>query len=556
MCNLTTGLRVKVIAILALSMLMCAAIQAAPKARVMIVLDASGSMMGKIGDVDKMTIARKALSDLMNEWDPEVEVGLMAYGHRRKGDCADIEVVVPVGTPDKQAILDAADKLTPLGKTPLSDATIKAADALKFSEETATVILISDGEETCDKNPCDVGTELEGKGINFTAHVIGFDVSDPAHQAQLRCLAENTGGKYLNAQSAGELKSALSEVVEQVKSADSVAPPKTDKLTVQAVFKENGEAVKRDIRFDIYEDKAGSEELGTALATGYDPVYTAEIPEGNYIVEASANIAKAQVSWDTAKDKQLTINLNAGVVQPVARASEDGETLKDVTWSLYSDQDAKTSIFTSYEDAPSLVITAGTYILTAKFGDAEGKTSFTVEAGTALKPVVDLSTGIVKPVVVYSGQEEVTHNTAWTVYSAEKDLEGKRESVTTSYDKKPTFKLNAGNYVLQIVCGSATAETPIEVKANEAIAPTLDLNAGILSLKPKVSSERRFWSISEAKANLSGERKKITSSYDETTIVVLPAGKYFVTLEQLDKTGEQEVEVIAGEKLDVELEVK
>lgn len=90
--------------------------KAAPAGRVMIVLDASGSMLGQIDGKRKIDIARDALRNIMNDWDPALQVGLMAYGHREKGNCDDIEVLVPVGPPHKESILAAADKLTPLGK--------------------------------------------------------------------------------------------------------------------------------------------------------------------------------------------------------------------------------------------------------------------------------------------------------------------------------------------------------------------------------------------------------------------------------------------------------
>jgi hypothetical protein len=52
--------------------------------RVIIVLDASGSMLAPVGGRPKIEVAREAIADLLKGWDPKVEVGLMAYGHRRK----------------------------------------------------------------------------------------------------------------------------------------------------------------------------------------------------------------------------------------------------------------------------------------------------------------------------------------------------------------------------------------------------------------------------------------------------------------------------------------
>lgn len=176
---------------------------------VVLVLDASGSMWGQINGRTKADIAKEAVRTLVDDWDSQNQLGLVAYGHRRKGDCADIETLIAPGPLDAKAFVSRVDGLKFLGMTPLSDAVIHAADALKASEQKATVILVSDGEETCSRDPCQVGRELESRGVDFTAHVVGFDVPNPAHQASLRCLAENTGGRYFNARDAGELERAL-----------------------------------------------------------------------------------------------------------------------------------------------------------------------------------------------------------------------------------------------------------------------------------------------------------------------------------------------------------
>ncbi len=198
---------------------------AASAENVVLVLDASGSMWGQIEGKTKIEIARAAVGDLVRQWKAGDTLGLVAYGHRSKGDCKDIETLIPYGPLDAQDYLATVNKLNPKGMTPLSAAVIQAADTLKISEQKATVILVSDGEETCEMDPCQVGKELEARGVDFTAHVIGFDVPNPAHQAQLRCLAENTGGRYFNVRDAAGLSAALGTLA--TVSTEPALPPAT-----------------------------------------------------------------------------------------------------------------------------------------------------------------------------------------------------------------------------------------------------------------------------------------------------------------------------------------
>ena len=116
---------------------------------VMLVLDASGSMWGQIDGRSKIEIAREATGKVVSDWDPANQIGLIAYGHRRKGDCSDIETLIPLGPLEGDVFMDTVNALNPKGMTPLSQAVIDAAAALKSSEQKATVILVSDGEETC-----------------------------------------------------------------------------------------------------------------------------------------------------------------------------------------------------------------------------------------------------------------------------------------------------------------------------------------------------------------------------------------------------------------------
>ena len=200
--------------LLAASLLAAGGLYAANTQRpaTMLVLDASGSMWGQIGGQPKIAIAREAVGSMLSGWNGG-ELGLMAYGHRRKGDCADIEVLQAIGPDTAAGIRKQVNALNPKGMTPITASVRMAAERLRFTEQKATVILVSDGEETCSADPCALGKELESMGVDFTAHVVGFDIEkgSKAHK-QLQCLATNTGGRYLEARNATELNKALGEV--------------------------------------------------------------------------------------------------------------------------------------------------------------------------------------------------------------------------------------------------------------------------------------------------------------------------------------------------------
>ncbi|MGD2084477.1 MAG: VWA domain-containing protein [Chromatiales bacterium] len=324
-------------------------LQAAEREQVMIVLDASGSMWQRVGGTEKIVIAREVLGEILGDWPAGTDLGLVAYGHRRKGDCGDIETVVPLGPPDMNAVRRTVNAIQPKGKTPLSAAVLEAARALRYSEERATVILVSDGKETCDMDPCAVGRELERTGVDFTAHVIGFDIADD-ERAQLQCLAEATGGEYFDAREAGELKTALAAAVKKVEM-------KPDR--VSAVLAEGGEPLTDpDIRWTA-EPIVGGKPLSAVAAQ-------IELPAGSggYRVQASLGEASGEAPVEVEKGKSRThlVVLDAGRLTLRASAIGPEGPIADpaVEWTVQDlGEEREVASFTGAET--SLYLDRGAY---------------------------------------------------------------------------------------------------------------------------------------------------------------------------------------------------
>jgi Ca-activated chloride channel family protein len=87
-------------------------------------------MWGEIDGQKKIEDAREVMARVVPALPPEVAIGLAAYGHRRKGDCADIEMLSPLGSTDKEGLLAKVNALSPKGKTPLADSIKMVVDTL------------------------------------------------------------------------------------------------------------------------------------------------------------------------------------------------------------------------------------------------------------------------------------------------------------------------------------------------------------------------------------------------------------------------------------------
>jgi hypothetical protein len=188
-------------------------------AKVLIVLDASGSMRAAAGGTSKMDAAKRAVRTTVEAIDSSSVVGLRLYGHRlpsepKEASCADTELVIPFGPLDRARYVAAVEAAKPLGQTPLAHSLEQAvSDFGALGDEAAAVILVSDGEESCGGDPAAVACAFAERGIDLTVHTVGFDV-DAAARAQLQAIAQCTGGEYRDARDAGQLAESLRQLTQ------------------------------------------------------------------------------------------------------------------------------------------------------------------------------------------------------------------------------------------------------------------------------------------------------------------------------------------------------
>ena len=277
---------------------------------VVIVYDGSGSMWGQIDGTSKVEIARDVLGDLVTNWDEDTNLGLVAYGHRREGDCTDIETLITPGPLDRSAFIATVNAINPVGKTPISASVSHAADLLSYRDNPATVVLISDGVETCNADPCALSAQLAQQGIAFTVHVVGFDLDDAAN-ASLSCIADNTGGVFVPASDATELTDALA----QVQSAMQLKPvaPESEPVVKEPALPEvtvSGPAqVTTGAEFNVAWSKTINSRdyitivpMGAEKGTFGDYVRGSDVIEGKLTAPGEPGLYELRYVLDTGRD--------------------------------------------------------------------------------------------------------------------------------------------------------------------------------------------------------------------------------------------------------------
>lgn len=188
-----------------------------------IILDVSGSMAAWLQGTPKMAQALTALEKSLGALDAEhVTAGLRAYGFDAsvaktpEASCPNTDLVLPFASHQSGAILEKAKSLTPYGYTPIAASIQAAGEDLKvFADRRRQVVLITDGEETCEGDPIAAIRALADICVDTNVHIIGFDL-DPKARAEMQANAAAGCGTYLDAPTGPELEEAMVEITKAV----------------------------------------------------------------------------------------------------------------------------------------------------------------------------------------------------------------------------------------------------------------------------------------------------------------------------------------------------
>jgi Mg-chelatase subunit ChlD len=183
---------------------------------VQIVVDASRSMWGQIHGQAKMSIAKDILEDVSYWYPQDLDLALRAYGSTSPSEsknCSDSALLVPFSEYNREPIRAAISGLRPTGQTPIAFALDQSARDFGSLGSDRAVVLVTDGIESCGGDPARAARDLAAQGI--MVHVIGFGLGNAADEDtwSLQAIANASGGRYVTAGSAEELKEALAETV-------------------------------------------------------------------------------------------------------------------------------------------------------------------------------------------------------------------------------------------------------------------------------------------------------------------------------------------------------
>ncbi len=177
-----------------------------------LIFDASGSMLRQMEGGRRIEVARRIVNEVLDDRIPEhVPVALRAYGHTEPHSCETELLVAPAeGNHDEVRDTVNAIQAINLARTPLAASLDAVPDDLAgLDDGRRLVVMLTDGEETCDGDVEASVEALVNAGMDLRLNIVGFHIDEIGMQAEFERFARQGGGDYFESRDGEELSRAL-----------------------------------------------------------------------------------------------------------------------------------------------------------------------------------------------------------------------------------------------------------------------------------------------------------------------------------------------------------
>ena len=281
------------------------------KTRILFLLDGSGSMLARWGHTNRISVAKKVLAETVDSLvvNENLELALRVYGHQYPKylkRCNDSKLEVPFGTGNQQAIKNKLRDIQPKGVTPIAYSLEQAANDFPKDEARNIIIIITDGIESCEGDPCAVSLELQKKNIFLKPFIIGIGM-DKKYEDAFGCM-----GSFYDASNISNFRKALTNVLYQslekttvsVELLDGEGRPRVTDINVSFINSFTGHSA---FEFVHYRDAFGRPDT-----VEVDPVLVYDV-----VVNTIPPVRRENVAFIPGKHNVLRIPAPQGSVQVI-----------------------------------------------------------------------------------------------------------------------------------------------------------------------------------------------------------------------------------------------
>lgn len=527
-----------------------------------IVLDATNSMWGRLGNTRKIFAARDAIIASSRQT-AGAPIGVYVIGGNPQRRCEDVTEVVrpgPVTEPDFGA---AMRQVRPgRGRMPLIAGMNRGADVLEAHGRKGKIVIIADGADNCAENACAAARDFAKRNPAIEVHIISL-ARTKAMADELRCIANAAGGMYHEAESEDALAAALTAAVSgsglrreragrRTAEFSPGAPPVPERnptrraegveapnVILRAALAPGSPPLAQGLSWRIMDRPPTGQEEPEVVWRGADPEPALKLPEGRYYVEVSFGLARAEREFEVDADgvSQIDISLDAATLKLAGVAVAGGQPLDNVFYYLYLVKDAKpaaTPLGRSSQAQPTFYLPAGDYLIIAEHGYATAQIRVSLRPGQVIEKSLQFGTGRLRLSARLSSGGLTPEGVFFYVYRRGDPRSGDME-VARSALPEPVFALPAGDYRVVARLDSAEARADVRITPDNETTRELVLEAGLLRLASQLAgqsgllSQNVIYRIYSA-ADTGKERgSEVAVSARAEPGIYLNAGRYRVT---------------------------
>lgn len=522
---------------------------AEPAQPVLIIVDGSGSMWGKMeGDATaKLYGVRDLLRERLLVAPAQSRIGLSSFGHRRKGDCSDVELIAPIEAGGSQGSIAALDQLNPKGKGPLTTAVREGAKAIGAGTG-GHIILIHDNADNCSQDVCAAASDIVKTNPDLRVHVVGLGLPKPERD-RMQCLAATTKGLQFDATSQADIASALTSIFEAagldpaatVAAAPAAAAPHPAAvakgppgLRLSASLSENGGPVDTAIEWRI--TKSGEPADAAPLVERKSREINETVAPGRYTVSITHSLIQRSFDVEVGDNGPTVqrLTLDGGRIEVAATASRQGDQLSapvmTISTAATDNANPGTVLWLGREATADLVVPSGKYIVEVADGFARTRQTVDIPAGASARTNLVLDTGRLELTATAFANGPSLDRILYLVFADDPAAPQGRREVARSTAPVATFTLQAGTYYVTARHGAGEQREQVAISSGDNVKRTLVLNVGKLTVKPTLTdaAAQSGRAVVTRIFEETGEKRLIGRSTASAPVFVLGAGRYRV----------------------------
>lgn len=513
---------------------------------VLIIVDGSGSMWGKMeGDATaKLYGTRDLLRERLLAAPAQSRIGLGSFGHRRKGDCSDVEIIAPIEAGGSEGAIAALEQLNPKGKGPLTAAVREGAKAIG-ANTPGTIILVHDNADNCSQDICAAAGEIAKSNPALKVHVVSLGLPK-AERERMQCLAKTTNGLQFDATSQAELATALTDVFTAagLDAAASPPPPVAAAPVPAPVSKGppglrltaslSNAAAPVDAPIDWRISKSGAPPEEPPVVERRSREINETVDPGRYAVTVTYGLIQRSLDVDVTNDGPAfrRIALDGGRLAVKATASRQGDQLTAPVMTIQTAEgdNAGSVLWLGREATADLIVPAGKYVVEVTEGLARARKTIDVVAGTSASADLVLDTGRLELTATAVAGGTPVDRVLYLIFADDPSAAEGRREVARSTAPTAAFTLQAGTYYVTARHGAGEHREQVAISSGDVVKRTLVLDVGKLTVKPRLSNAATeagravVTRVFEDK----GDKRQVAQSTAAAPIFNLGAGRYLV----------------------------